>query len=43
MEEWDQWTAEHRSIETMRRIALDAMEFKDDDSWPSQSVSARRR
>ena len=32
MEEWDQWTADHRSIEAMRRIALDAMEFKDDDA-----------
>jgi len=27
MEEWDQWTAEHRSIETMRRIVLDAMQL----------------
>ena len=32
MEEWDQWRADHRSIETMRRIALDAMGFKDDDA-----------
>ena len=31
-EEWDQWSADHRSIETMRRIALDAMEFGDDDA-----------
>ena len=32
MEEWDQWRADHRSLETMRRIALDAIEFKDDDA-----------
>ncbi len=31
MKEWDQRRAERRSIETMRRIALDAMEFKEDD------------
>jgi len=28
-EEWDQRRAERRSIETMRRVALDAMEFGD--------------
>ena len=32
MEEWDQHLADSRSIETMRRIALDAMEFGDDDA-----------
>jgi hypothetical protein len=32
MGKWDQWRANHRSIETMRRIALDAMQFKDDDA-----------
>jgi hypothetical protein len=32
MDEWDQWTADNRDIETMRRIALDAMEFEDDDA-----------
>ena len=31
-EEWDQQRAERRSIETMRRIALDAMEFGDDSA-----------
>lgn len=31
MEEWNQWQADSRSIETMRRIALDALEFADDD------------
>jgi hypothetical protein len=30
-EEWDQWLADHSSIETMRRIALDAMRLRDDD------------
>lgn len=32
MEEWDQQLADSRSIETMRRIALDAMSLKDDDA-----------
>ena len=32
MEEWDQWRADHRSIDTMHRIALDAMEFGDDNA-----------
>ena len=32
MEEWDQGLADSRSIETMRRIALDAMGFRDDDA-----------
>jgi hypothetical protein len=31
VEEWNQQRADRRSLETMRRIALDAMEFKDDD------------
>ena len=31
-EEWNQQRAERRSIETMRRIALDAMEFGDDNA-----------
>jgi hypothetical protein len=29
--EWDQWSAQNRSLETMRRIALDALSFADDD------------
>ena len=32
MEEWDQQRADSRSIETMRRIALDAMRFVGDDA-----------
>jgi hypothetical protein len=32
MEEWDQGLADSRSIETMRRIALGAMGFRDDDA-----------
>jgi hypothetical protein len=32
MNEWDQTRAERRSLETMRRIAQDALEFLDDDS-----------
>jgi hypothetical protein len=31
MEEWDQRRAESRSIEEMRQIALDALQFGDDD------------
>jgi hypothetical protein len=31
MEEWDQQRADSRSIETMRRIALDVMQLGDDD------------
>jgi hypothetical protein len=31
MEEWNQWVADSRSIETMRNIALDALEFEEDD------------
>ena len=31
-DEWDQHTTDSRSVETMRRIALDAMRFKDDDA-----------
>jgi hypothetical protein len=31
-EEWNQRRADNRSPETMRRIALDAMAFKDDDA-----------
>jgi len=30
-EEWDQQRAERRGIETMRRIALDALQFKEDN------------
>jgi hypothetical protein len=30
--EWDQHTADHRSIETVRRIALDALQLKGDDT-----------
>lgn len=30
MEEWDQESAERRTLETMRRIAQDALEFGDD-------------
>lgn len=33
MEEWNQWRADSRSIDTMRRVALDALEFKDDDRF----------
>lgn len=32
MEEWNQQRADSRSIEAMRRIALDAMRFGDDDA-----------
>jgi len=32
MEEWDQQLADSRSIETMRRIARDAMRFGDDNA-----------
>ena len=32
MDEWDQWTADNRDVETMRRIALDAIELRDDDA-----------
>ena len=32
MEEWDQQRADSRSIETIRRIAQDAMRFGDDDA-----------
>jgi hypothetical protein len=32
MEEWDQRRADNRDLATMRRIALDAMELKDDDA-----------
>ena len=32
MDEWNQWTADNRDIETMRRIALDAIELRDDDA-----------
>ena len=31
-EEWNEWRADNRSLETMRRIALDAVGFKDDDA-----------
>ena len=31
MKEWNQWVADSRSIETMRNIALDALEFEEDD------------
>jgi hypothetical protein len=30
-EEWDQWQASHRPLETMRQIALDALAFADND------------
>lgn len=32
MDEWNQWVADSRSIDTMRRIALDALAFEDDDA-----------
>lgn len=32
MHEWDQWRADSRSIETMRRIALDVLEFGENDA-----------
>ena len=32
MEEWDQWRADNRSLESMRQIALDAMAFEEDDA-----------
>jgi len=32
MDEWDQRIADSRSIETMRRIAQNAMDFGDDDA-----------
>jgi hypothetical protein len=32
MEEWDQRLADNRSFETMHQIALDAIQFKDDDA-----------
>jgi hypothetical protein len=31
MEEWNQWRADNRSLETMRQIALDAMALEEDD------------
>lgn len=31
-EEWDPWRANNRALEEMRRIALDALEFKDEDA-----------
>ena len=31
MEEWDQWVADNRSLETMRQIAVDAMSFGEDN------------
>lgn len=31
-EEWNQWLADSRDIETMRRIALDALSFGNDDA-----------
>lgn len=33
MEEWNQRTADNRDIETMRRIAQDAMEFEENDEF----------
>ncbi|MEA3377916.1 MAG: DUF3024 domain-containing protein [Chloroflexota bacterium] len=33
MEEWHQWSADNRSLETMRRIAEDAMAFEDDGEF----------
>ena len=33
MEGWDQWTADNRHIDTMRRIAQDALQFEDDRAF----------
>jgi hypothetical protein len=33
MEEWDQWTADNRHMDTMRRIAQDALQFEDDSAF----------
>ena len=33
MEEWNQWVADNRHIDTMRRIALDALQFEEDDDF----------
>ena len=41
-EEWNQRGADRRSLETMRRIALDAMDFKDDDA-AFHTYAARHR
>jgi len=41
MEEWNQKRASDRSIETMERIALDALEFADDEG-PAFEVYARK-
>lgn len=39
-EEWNQQIADGRDIDTMRRIALDAMEFGD-DSWAFDEYAAK--
>jgi len=33
MEEWNQWVADNCHIDTMRRIALDALQFEEDDDF----------
>ena len=33
MEEWNQWTADNRHIDTMRRIAQDALQFEHDGEF----------
>jgi len=33
MNEWNQWRADNRSLETMRRVAEDALRFEDDGDF----------
>ena len=33
MTEWNQWTADNRSLETMRQVAEDALRFEDDGEF----------
>jgi hypothetical protein len=33
MEAWNQWTADNRHLDAMRRVALDALQFEDADDF----------
>jgi len=33
MEAWNQWAADNRHIDIMRRVALDALQFEDADDF----------
>ena len=33
LQEWDQRTADNRDLQTMRHVALDALQFEDDDAF----------